>query len=282
VQGVGESVPIRNLPRPSRTHLTLASLLILTHFHIVAKAAEAGPSAADRAAIAARLKAAYPSFVTGIDGNDVVFTDGTRLPFDDGKNKTFEEWQRESDIEDMFKLSYPRGAPPTSPAKDFDPGRARNTDFFAKIYGDCRKPGFAKSLTTIAWLPGKAKQKLEVTTINGVAEKLKAVSAELDALPSRFDVFLAPSAGAFICRQIAGTDQRSAHAYGIAVDLALKRSHYWRWDSGGSDSALSYRNDTPPEIVDIFEKHGFIWGGRWFHYDTMHFEYRPELLEPGK
>ena len=28
------------------------------------------------------------------------------------------------------------------------------------------------------------------------------------------------------------------------------------------------------------EKHGFIWGGRWYHYDTMHFEYRPELLVP--
>ena len=37
-----------------------------------------------------------------------------------------------------------------------------------------------------------------------------------------------------------------------------------------------YRSDTPAEIVEIFEKHGFIWGGRWFHYDTMHFEYRPE------
>jgi len=28
----------------------------------------------------------------------------------------------------------------------------------------------------------------------------------------------------------------------------------------------------------VFERHGFIWGGRWWHYDTMHFEYRPELL----
>ncbi|MDD5211432.1 MAG: M15 family metallopeptidase, partial [Sulfuricurvum sp.] len=27
-------------------------------------------------------------------------------------------------------------------------------------------------------------------------------------------------------------------------------------------------------------KYGFIWGGRWYHYDTMHFEYRPELLAP--
>ena len=34
----------------------------------------------------------------------------------------------------------------------------------------------------------------------------------------------------------------------------------------------------PTEIVAIFEKHGFIWGGKWYHFDTMHFEFRPELL----
>ena len=34
----------------------------------------------------------------------------------------------------------------------------------------------------------------------------------------------------------------------------------------------------PTEIIDIFERRGFIWGGKWSHYDTMHFEYRPELL----
>jgi hypothetical protein len=69
------------------------------------------------------------------------------------------------------------------------------------------------------------------TTINGVADKLKAVSAELDLLPSRFDVFLFPSAGAFNCRRIAGTDKVSPHGYGIAVDVAFKRAHYWMWDS---------------------------------------------------
>jgi hypothetical protein len=34
--------------------------------------------------------------------------------------------------------------------------------------------------------------------------------------------------------------------------------------------------------VEIFERHGFIWGGKWFHYDTMHFEYRPEMLPAQK
>ncbi len=41
-----------------------------------------------------------------------------------------------------------------------------------------------------------------------------------------------------------------------------------------------WRNAIPLEIVAAFERRGFIWGGRWAHYDTMHFEYRPELLLP--
>jgi peptide methionine sulfoxide reductase MsrA len=45
-----------------------------------------------------------------------------------------------------------------------------------------------------------------------------------------------------------------------------------------ADGRFSYKNEIPWEIVEIFEKHGFIWGGKWYHYDTMHFEYRPEII----
>jgi hypothetical protein len=31
-------------------------------------------------------------------------------------------------------------------------------------------------------------------------------------------------------------------------------------------------------VIRIFESFGFIWGGKWRYYDTMHFEYRPEIL----
>nr|WP_287226451.1 M15 family metallopeptidase [Mesorhizobium sp.] len=37
-------------------------------------------------------------------------------------------------------------------------------------------------------------------------------------------------------------------------------------------------NNIPLPIVEVFEKNGFIWGGRWYYYDTTHFEYRSELL----
>ena len=45
-----------------------------------------------------------------------------------------------------------------------------------------------------------------------------------------------------------------------------------------NDRAITWKNRYPQAIVDAFEAEGFIWGGRWYHYDTMHFEYRPELL----
>ncbi len=38
-----------------------------------------------------------------------------------------------------------------------------------------------------------------------------------------------------------------------------------------------YNNEIPIEIVNIFEKYGFIWGEKRYHYDTMHSEFRPEL-----
>jgi len=58
----------------------------------------------------------------------------------------------------------------------------------------------------------------------------------------------------------------------------VQRSNYWRWQR--PKKPLKWVNRYPQTIVDAFEAEGFIWGGRWYHYDTMHFEYRPELLDP--
>jgi hypothetical protein len=38
----------------------------------------------------------------------------------------------------------------------------------------------------------------------------------------------------------------------------------------------------PKEIVRIFEKNNFVWGGKWVHFDMMHFEYRPEIILKAK
>jgi hypothetical protein len=92
---------------------------------------------------------------------------------------------------------------------------------------------------------------------------------------------VANPAGTFSYRTIAGTNRLSPHSFGIAIDIDITYADYWRWDideGDGDNGELRYRNRIPMEIVEIFEKNGFIWGGKWYHYDTMHFEYRPELL----
>jgi len=62
------------------------------------------------------------------------------------------------------------------------------------------------------------------------------------------------------------------HSWGAAIDINSAYAEYWLWNRGVSTGTV------PPEVIEIFERHGFIWGGKWSHYDTMHFEYRPELV----
>lgn len=230
----------------------------------------------------ARLLAVYPEQLSHIEGNWLVWRDGTRMMIDDGRGpKSFDERLARPDIKDMFDAPYlpgRAGLPP--PAGDkIDPGRVRHAAFFAKMYGDCRSGSAARYLVEIVWMAKTAPQKLKVTGVNGVAAKLAAVSSELEALPAVLRRDLTPSAGTYVCRSIAGSDRASAHGLGIAIDIAVKHADYWRWHGGRDGLPGPWRNRIPLEIVEIFERHGFIWGGKWAHYDTMHFEYRPELLK---
>ncbi|MDR3115730.1 MAG: M15 family metallopeptidase [Treponema sp.] len=86
-------------------------------------------------------------------------------------------------------------------------------------------------------------------------------------------------------RNIADSESRSFHAYGAALDLLPKSSGlatYWLWTARttGEWWSVPYekRLHPPDAVIKAFEAYGFIWGGKWFFYDTMHFEYRPEIL----
>jgi hypothetical protein len=87
-------------------------------------------------------------------------------------------------------------------------------------------------------------------------------------------------------RNIADTQSRSFHSYGAAVDILPAstggRETYWLWTLRDKIEwwTVSYeRRLHPPEaVIRIFESYGFVWGGKWLFYDTMHFEYRPEIL----
>ncbi len=261
--------------------LLIVSVAAAGLFAIQSRADEASKEANTRSAEI--MVKAYPEFIDRVEGNELVWKDGSRMPIDDGKEKKdFETLLNTADIKDQFYAAYPFGHNGLPPAKDIDPGRARNQAFFNKMYGDCLHGTVKANLVNIDWLPAHGGQKLLVTKVNGVADKLKAVSAELDTLPEKFLKYLKPSSGTYNCRPIAGTSRTSAHGLGIAIDNNASASDYWHWNKAEPDGSYPYVNRVPWEIVDIFEKHGFIWGGKWYHYDTMHFEYRPEILAAGR
>ncbi len=53
----------------------------------------------------------------------------------------------------------------------------------------------------------------------------------------------------------------SHHSWGIAIDINV------------AENAFGTKADQDARLVEIFEDHGFTWGGRWLVPDGMHFEW---------
>ena len=257
----------------SRGLMTLF-LLVTTSAASLGQTGTSSPSDAVKS-----LVKAYPNFIDRIEKNALIWKDGTRMRIDDGKgSKALEAMLDDPDLKDMFSMRYPLGEKGLAPEVNFDPGRVRYLPLFKKMYGECRTAGFMANADNVVWLPSKDGKNVKFTKINGAAAALQKVADELDKLPDPFLKYLRPIEGTYNCRPVAGTSRQSPHGFGIAIDIAGAHSHYWRWSKPEADGRYPYRNEIPWEIVRIFEKHGFIWGGKWYHYDTMHFEYRPEII----
>lgn len=245
------------------------SAALPAHHDIDPRAANRLPS--DMRAASKALVEAYPDFIERIADNRVIFNDGTSLTYDDGRVKDFGTLLDDGDIEDMFFVPYdPSG---NQPEYLHDAGRSRNEALFKKMYGNSAA-AVRRNLVKVAWF-GKT---VDFTAINGAADSLRKVAGELEHYP-QLKKYLA-SSGTFYWRPVRGAKRLSAHSYGIAFDIAVPYSDYWLWKNknAGETDRIEYANRFPREIVEIFRRHGFIWGGAWYHFDTMHFEFRPEIL----
>jgi hypothetical protein len=239
------------------------------------------------------LRTSYPDLGFEYEQGFLILNDGSKLIFDDGRPKNAQQLLDDPDIFDMFVYAYPvrgvrisgtgiQGAehafklPSTIPYPE-DPGRVRVQQFFRKLYGSAEED-IKLTLTSVRWIPSGKGTSLLISNRNDVAKALQRVSDELDKKPELWQ-YLVPPGGSFNWRTIAGTDRLSMHSFGIAVDINVARSDYWHDVAIYETAKVVYRNRIPAEIIEIFENNGFIWGGWWYHFDTMHFEYRPELLE---
>lgn len=228
---------------------------------------------------AQKLIKCYPDFVAGFADNHIIFKDKSKMLWDDSiKNKSHKYLLDKPDLKDMFNQKYTTGELKSSPPANFDPGRVRNEPFFLKMYGSTEKE-VKQHLTEIIWCPKLVGQKIIVTRINGIDKKLAQISKELDEHPE-LKKYLINIGGTFTWRNINGTNRHSMHSFGMTIDINTTYSDYWQWSCKciNEDAVIKYKNRIPQVIVDIFEKYGFIWGGKWYHFDTMHFEYRPELI----
>jgi hypothetical protein len=226
-----------------------------------------------------KLLESYPHTITAFDDNHIVFKNNKRLLFDDHTTKTPDELLISPDIKDQFYYSYQKGKMTALVKPRFDPGRITNQDFFKTLYGNTKKK-VEQNLVEIIWAPKLDGRKIKVTKINGVANKIKAIGEYLDNYPE-LKPFIHDIGGSYKWRKVKGTNRLSLHSFGIAIDLNVKQSSYWEWDCKCTDEhqiLAPHLSKIPQIIIDTFEKYGFIWGGKWYHYDTMHFEYRPELL----
>ena len=222
---------------------------------------------------------AYPNLILRVDDTTLVFKNGISLPYKTTDAKiSWDDKINHADLEMQLSQTYDAGGVQTPPPYLFDPGRLRYQPFFQAIYGKDQK-AIEKNLVLISWPTLKGSIKLPVNRINDVDKKLYAIGQEIAKLP-KSDRIWAEGATTYCYRVIKDTDRLSMHSFGIAIDLAPNTPQYWKNEAPNETDKIGYKNTMPLSIVRIFEKHGFIWGGRWYHYDTMHFEYRPELLNP--
>jgi hypothetical protein len=108
-----------------------------------------------------------------------------------------------------------------------------------------------------------------VTSASGASFKVNAAAApsfqgfinDLDASGYKIDQ---SQSGGYVNRNIAGSDTKSEHAFGNAVDIN------WQANPQGKSGAT----DLPSNVGDMAARRGLIWGGNWPNNpDRMHFQW---------
>ena len=161
----------------------------------------------------------------------------------------------------------------------------RSESFLERLYAAGSRKETESRIVTVDFLG------FPVHVHSRIGEALTTVAREITAA-SKVDhdvtLFLRglSEVDGFNYRDVAGTASRSYHSYGLAVDLIPRsyggRAPYWRWEMEKTDTWWATPYDqrwmVPPAVVTAFERQGFVWGGKWLFFDTMHFEYRPEIF----
>lgn len=223
------------------------------------------------------LQTAYSDLIVSSDSKAVSLDGQTWFELGEIRAIAPEAALRDPTLREQFKYRYPLAFDLKLREEPFfDPGRLRQSAFFEALYFTTADAARASLQSVRA--PGLMAGAFQVTRKRNVACQLEAALAALVATSEDYSALFAGAGGGFNWRQIAGTTRLSTHSFGIAVDVNAQIGKYWRWTGAPAGAVPHYDNEIPESLVTTMERFGFIWGGKWHHFDGMHFEYRPELI----
>lgn len=224
------------------------------------------------------LMLSYPEYIIDIEKADdkiyCILKSGKKILYDDKLEKTQEEKFSNADLQDTLEQYYPLNKNISLMDKSFNPGRCRNYQLLQEVYG-FNKENIEKKLVNLkCGYPNY--QFNSCNNANSALDNTLRELLELSKNNSDISNILFPCSGTFNYRLISGTNRLSPHSFGIAIDLKSDKKDYWKWSS--KEDGEKRLNEYPENLVTVFEKNNFIWGGKWGYFDILHFEYRPEII----
>lgn len=161
----------------------------------------------------------------------------------------------------------------------------RDNEFLDTLYGGFSERVLDKHIELVSVIGFRVrvhsfiKDKIIIASdeIKELAKTDKEVSDFLESLKT---------VSGYVWKNVSKSSSRSYHSYGVAIDTLPEKTGskqvYWAWTRVNNKNWYATPYDKrwmpPKSVIEIFEKNGFIWGGKWQFFDTIHFEYRPEII----
>src|SRR5574344_842138 len=159
--------------------------------------------------------------------------------------------------------------------------------FFYDVIYDCKTQASMEThIARLTFLGKRVNLHERLTKPLAEVEKKIKETAKTDPEVATFVKKISQEYG-YSWRTIRDSSSRSFHSIGLAIDILPvgwnQKNIYWAWrrdidPQNWMLTPLSRRWMPPDKVIEIFEKNGFIWGGKWAIWDDMHFEYHPELI----
>ena len=235
------------------------------------------------------IKFTNDDWLISLRGVDLFWAEGKLLPRDkkqeQAKYRPYGFYNYADDLPEIIKEADAQMLERFKRYTESRKNQQRDNTFLETLYNGQNLKEIQKNIKTINFLGFRIEvHESIINRYNAIDKEIKEAALKNPEIKQ----FLSSlgAASAFMWRDIENSKSKSYHSFGIAIDISPaklgNKQIYWNWTANYNDKwyAVPYskRWMPPMEVIKIFEKYGFIWGGKWLMFDNMHFEYRPEIL----